>query len=346
MTKQEQARERTSPTGALEYRKLVREDLDRVVEIDAISSGGPRRAYFERRLRAALAAPELHVQFGAVRDGALAGFMMARRMQGEFGRDEPALRIEVIDVHPDARHLGAALGLLAQLEAWCQRHGFDHIRSQAHWKHHSVLEFFDRAGFAFGRNHVIDCEVHAGRLVAAGGPDAPEERGEHLEVDYSDPAANDYEALPRDRVDVRTLTAEDARDLARIDRRITGRERGAYLKQLVEEALNDSSIRVSLVARVDGIVRGFVMAKTDYGDFGRTEPVAVIDTIGVDPDAGHSGVGSALMSQLFVNLQALHVERVETLVARENLDLLNFLYRCGFGPSERLGFIKPVKSSK
>lgn len=346
MTKQDQARAPTSSAGALEYRKLVREDLDRVVEIDALSSGGPRRAYFERRLRAALDAPELHVQFGAVRDHVLAGFMIARRMQGEFGRDEPALRIEVIDVHPDARHLGAALGLLAQLEAWCARHGFDQIRSQAHWKHHSVLEFFDRAGFAFGRNHVIDCEVHAGRLVAAGGPDAPAERGEGLEVDYSDPVANDYESLPRDRVDVRTLTAADSRDLARIDRRITGRERGAYLKQLVAEALNDSSIRVSLVARVDGIVRGFVMAKTDYGDFGRTEPVAVIDTIGVDPDAGRAGVGSALMSQLFVNLQALHVERVETLVARENLDLLNFLYRCGFGPSERLGFVKRVTSPK
>ncbi len=340
MTKQNQAIAANSAASAVEYRKLVRADLDPVVAIDALSSGGPRRAYFERRLRAALDTPELHVQFGAVRDGVLVGFMMARRMQGEFGRDEPALRIEVIDVHPEARHLGAALGLLAQLEAWCKRHGLDQIRSQAHWKHHSVLEFFDRAGFAFGRNHVIDCEVHAGRLVAAGGPDSPGDRDEHLEVDHSDPAANDYESLPRDNVDVRTLTARDAAELARIDRRITGRERGAYLEQLVREALNDSSIRVSLVARVDGIVRGFVMAKTDYGDFGRTEPVAVIDTIGVDPDAGRKGVGSALMSQLFVNLQALHVERVETLVARDNLNMLNFMYRCGFGPSERLGFVK------
>jgi GNAT superfamily N-acetyltransferase len=336
MTKQDQA----IAAHVVEYRKLVRADLDPVVAIDALSSGGPRRAYFERRLSAALERPELHVQFGAVRDGQLVGFMMARRMQGEFGRDEPALRIEVIDVHPDARHLGAALGLLAQLEAWSKRHGLDTIRSQAHWKHHSVLEFFDRAGFAFGHNHVIDCEVHAGRLVAAGGPDSPGEDAEHLEVDYSEPAANDYESLPRDSVDVRTLTAGDAAELARIDRRITGRERGAYLEQLVREALNDSSIRVSLVARVDGIVRGFVMAKTDYGDFGRTEPVAVIDTIGVDPDAGRRGVGSALMSQLFVNLQALHVERVETLVARDNLNMLNFMYRCGFGPSERLGFVK------
>ncbi len=338
MTKQENA----GAVAALEYRKLVPQDLERVVKIDASSSGGQRRAYFERRLRAALGAPELHVQFGAVRDGVLVGFVMARTMQGEFGRDVPALRMEVIDVQPDARHLGAGRGLLAQLEAWCARHGLDEIRSQAHWRQYSVLQFFDRAGFAFGCNHVIDCEVHDGRLVAAGGPDAPAEQIERAEIDYSDPASNDYEALPRDRFDVRLLTAKDAAEIARIDRRITGRERTAYLGQLVDEAMNDSSIRVSLVARVDGIVRGFVMAKTDYGDFGRTEAVAVIDTIGVDPDSARSGVGGALLSQLFVNLQALQVERVETIVARDNLDLLNFLYRCGFGPSERLGFVKQL----
>ncbi|MCL4747381.1 MAG: GNAT family N-acetyltransferase [Burkholderiaceae bacterium] len=338
MSKKEDA----GAAAALEYRKLVPADLERVVAIDASRSGQQRRAYFERRLCTALGAPELHVQFGALRDGVLVGFVMARTAQGEFGRDAPALRMEVIDVQPDARHLGAGLGLLAQLEAWCARRGLEQIRSQAHWKHHSVLEFFDRAGFSFGRNHVIDCEVHDGRLVAAGGPEAPQEQVERTEVDYSGPAANDYEALPRDRVDVRTLTANDAADIARIDRRVTGRERTAYLRQLVDEAMNDSSIRVSLVARVDGIVRGFVMAKTDYGDFGRTEPVAEIDTIGVDPDSARGGVGSALLSQLFVNLQALQVERVETLVARDNLDLLNFLYRCGFGPSERLGFVKQL----
>ena len=85
---------------------------------------------------------------------------------------------------------------------------------------------------------------------------------------------------------------------------------------------------------------GYLMAAADYGDFGRAEPVAVIDTIGVDPNFSHSGVGRALLSQLFINLGALRVERVESVVAKEHFDLLGFFYRAGFGPSQRLAFVK------
>ena len=82
------------------------------------------------------------------------------------------------------------------------------------------------------------------------------------------------------------------------------------------------------------------MASVDFGDFGRTEPAAVLDTIGVDPGFTGAGVGTALLSQLFVNLEALRVERVATVVERDNFALLEFFYRAGFGPSQRLGFAK------
>ena len=41
----------------------------------------------------------------------------------------------------------------------------------------------------------------------------------------------------------------------------------------------------------------------------------LLDTIGVDPGFAHRGVGHALVSQLLVNLSALGIERVETVVA-------------------------------
>ena len=72
------------------------------------------------------------------------------------------------------------------------------------------------------------------------------------------------------------------------------------------------------------------MARVDLGDFGRTEPVAVIDTIGVDSGYAHRGVGHALLSQLFANLGALRIERVETVVAPHDFGLLGFLYDVGF----------------
>jgi ribosomal protein S18 acetylase RimI-like enzyme len=85
---------------------------------------------------------------------------------------------------------------------------------------------------------------------------------------------------------------------------------------------------------------GFVMARLDFGDFGHMEPVASIDTIGVDPAFAGAGVGKAMISQLFANLAALGVDQVETTVADTDLNLLGFLYACGFQPSARLAFDK------
>ena len=136
------------------------------------------------------------------------------------------------------------------------------------------------------------------------------------------------------------MTPVDLNDIVRIDRGITGHDRAGYLKAKLAEALDDSSLRVSLCARRDGTNVGFLMARVDRGDFGRTEPVAVIDTLGVDPACARHGVGRALLSQLFANLGALRVERVETIVAAGDLRLLGFLYATGFAPSQRLPFVR------
>jgi ribosomal protein S18 acetylase RimI-like enzyme len=87
------------------------------------------------------------------------------------------------------------------------------------------------------------------------------------------------------------------------------------------------------------VVAGFLTARADLGDFGRVEPVAVLDTIGVDPGFAHRGVGRALLSQLMLNLSALRIERVETVVAPRDFGLLGFLYASGFAPSQKIAFV-------
>jgi ribosomal protein S18 acetylase RimI-like enzyme len=162
------------------------------------------------------------------------------------------------------------------------------------------------------------------------------------EIDYGGRPGNDFERLARDNADVRAMEPGDLADIVRIDRSITGRNRQEYMQHKLVEAMHDSAIRVSLTARMDGTIVGFLMARVDLGDFGRTEPVAVIDTIGVDSGYGHRGVGHALLSQLFVNLGALRIERVETVVAPRDLALLGFLYDVGFAPSQRLPFVRQL----
>jgi ribosomal protein S18 acetylase RimI-like enzyme len=335
-------RAQTGPLSGVKLRRLAAQDLDALVEIDAQITGRSRRDYFERRLQAALRAPALHTQFAAEEGGAVNGYVLARRLEGEFGRVEPALRLEVIGVRPGEQGHGYGDALLGALEAYARKHGIADVRTQASWKDHAMLGFLDHAGFELGSTQMLDCEVHSGRI---GGGDAdkilaPEAHRLSAEIDHSAPQANDFEALARDRAEVRSLERADLEEIVRIDRRIMSRDRSAHIGHLVDEAMHDSAIRVSLAAHQDGSVCGFVMASVDFGDFGRTEPVAVLDTIGVDPGFTGAGIGSALLSQLFVNLEALRVERVATVVERDNFGLLEFFYRAGFGPGQRLGFVK------
>jgi GNAT superfamily N-acetyltransferase len=335
-------RAQAGPLDGVKLRWLVAQDIDAVVEIDAQITGRSRRAYFERRLQAALRTPALHIQFAAEENGVLEGYVLARRLEGEFGSVEPALRLEVIGVRPGEQGHGYGDALLGALEAHARKQSIFELRTQAGWKDHGMLGFLDHAGFDLGRQQMLDCDVHAGR-VGSGDAEkvlAPEPHRLSAEIDHSAREANDFEALARDRADVRSLERADLNAIVRIDRRIMNRDRGAYIGNLVDDAMLDSAVRVSLAAHQDGAVTGYVMASVDFGDFGRTEPVAVLDTIGVDPGFTGAGVGTALLSQLFVNLEALRVERVATVVERDNFGLLEFFYRAGFGPSQRLGFVK------
>jgi ribosomal protein S18 acetylase RimI-like enzyme len=141
---------------------------------------------------------------------------------------------------------------------------------------------------------------------------------------------------------VRAMRPEDLPPIVRIDREITGRDRRDYIEAKLHEAMDDSAIRVSLTARLDGTIVGFLMARADLGDFGRSEPVAVLDTIGVDPAYGHRGVGRALVSQLFADLGALRVDRVETVVTLAEGPLLGFLHDAGLTRSRRLAFMRQI----
>jgi len=159
-------------------------------------------------------------------------------------------------------------------------------------------------------------------------------------TDYSDPSGDDFEALSRDKVPVRSMVEGDLQAIIRLDRKITGRDRGAFYQRKLTEVLHESGVRVSLVAEIDGLFAGFLMARVDYGEFGRTASAALIDTLGVEPAYAKKGVGQALMSQLMANLHSLMVEKVQTRLSWNEFELMGFLAKAGFRPSQRLSFRK------
>ena len=286
-------------------RPLAAADFEAVVAIDGLS----RRAYFEKRLRAAVRQPRRHLQLAAEADGKLAGFVLARKAGGEYGDPESAVVLESFAVDPQARHSGAGSGMLAELERLAKARGLTALATQAGWRDHAILRFLDASGFSLAPRRILEMPVS---------------RFE---------AADDAERPPPL---VRNLREGDLAALARID------GRADYLARKVDEALHESAIQVSLVAEDDGFPVAFAMARVDFGDFGHVGGTASLDTIGVDARFARRGFGTALLVQMIENLAALHVERLETEVAPAALDLTAFLLHFGFSPSQRLAFRKQI----
>jgi GNAT superfamily N-acetyltransferase len=309
----------TALTQRPELRRLAAADLERVAALDAALGGHSRRAYFERRLGAARRDPQHHLQYAADDARDLGGFALARVLAGEFGRDRPALMLEVIGVSFQQRGRGIGALLLGELEREAGRRGIRELWTQASWRQERMLRFLARSGFELAAPEVLGCAAAA--------------------LAHSEAAET-----ARDRHEVRTLAESDLEDIVRIDRHLLGRERRDYMQGRLREAMGESAVRVSLVARCEDSVAGYAMARMDFGDFGRAEPVAVLDTLGVDPGFARRGVGAALLSQLAANLAALGIERIETTVAHDDFALLGFLYRAGFSRSPRLAFAKRLES--
>jgi ribosomal protein S18 acetylase RimI-like enzyme len=181
-----------------------------------------------------------------------------------------------------------------------------------------MLKFLAGAGFALAPRPILEREVDRIPLPAT-----------DAEIEKWPPV-------------IRHLKASDLETIVRIDQRITGQDRAPYFRRKFDEVLHESAIAVSLVAENDGFPVAFAMARVDFGDFGHVEPSAALDTLGVDPPFAHQGFGRALLEQMVENLAALHVERLETEVERDNFALLRFLFAFGFGPSQRLSFERPL----
>lgn len=151
------------------------------------------------------------------------------------------------------------------------------------------------------------------------------------------------EVAEMESIVVRNLREDDLEPIVRIDASTMGRRRVEYYKAKIGAALQESRPRVSMVAEADGMVAGFLMATMQYGEFGRPEPTAVIDSIGVHQEMRHRGIGDALMRQFIQHARALAVERIRSEVAWTDFPLLGFLGHWGFNPGGRLVLELEVK---
>ena len=323
--------------GDLQLRSLRRDDIDRVCGIESRITGHSRKGFLEKRFAAEAESPDGFVTCAAVRDGKLAGYAIARIQEGEFGTPGAVAALDVVGIDPDAQGEGIGKALLAEMERRMKALGIGTLRTQVDWGSPAMIRFFSSTAFLLAPVQVLERDTsplrEQIREVGSAGADArsPLRAG----GDYDGP-------LSRDRVPARSLSEDDLAAVVRIDRKLTGRDRSAYYAAKLREMLTESGIRVSLAAEEDGFVVGFVMARVDFGEFGKVDKAAILDTIGVHPGFAGSGIGHALLSQLFLNLATLQVETVLTQVSPENIGLQRFLYSCGFHPSQLLMLSKTI----
>ncbi|MBL0211026.1 MAG: GNAT family N-acetyltransferase [Holophagaceae bacterium] len=314
----------------LAIRSLRMDDLDRVSGIENRIGGHPRKGFLEKRFSAATRSPDGFIACGAMDHGNLAGYAFARIQTGEFGSRDAAAVLDVIGVDSGAQRHGIGKALMREIEARLSEKKVGVLKTQVNWSDHPMVMFFSSAGFHLSSHQVIERDTSP------------------LEEKLSEPAqgqrrgSEDPNDLSRDRFLIRSLEEADLSEVVRIDHSLTGRDRSAYFSAKIQEMLNESGIRISLVAEEDGVLTGYVMASVDFGEFGKVDKAAVIDAIGVHSAYAGSGIGHALLSQLLLNLSTLQVEYVRTQVSPEDFELNRFLHACGFHQSQRLVLTKPL----
>ena len=139
-----------------------------------------------------------------------------------------------------------------------------------------------------------------------------------------------------DQVIVRSMREGDLEAVVAIDAASTGRRRPHYFRRMLERTVKEADFQISLVAELDGVVAGCVIATLFYGEYGVMEPAASIDAIGVLKEYRRQHVGRALMRQLRLNLSALRIDSVRTEVLWDDFELLRFFKSEGFAPGTRI----------
>ncbi len=142
-----------------EIRLIDAEDLEAVLAIDRAHTKSSRRRFFEKRFAQAAAHPADFVQIGFARGGSLRGFAIAHLLRGQFGRDDAVAVLDALAVEYDSQSHGMGQLLISQLLEILRQKGVRKVHSQASWKNHDLLRFFDRSSFALSSRIVLERSV-------------------------------------------------------------------------------------------------------------------------------------------------------------------------------------------
>ena len=139
-------------------------------------------------------------------------------------------------------------------------------------------------------------------------------------------------------IKIRLMKADDFDAVVGIDEKVLKTSRPEYYEMKFAKLFNTNDyLPVSLVAEEkDGTLVGFVMGEIYMGEYGIFQEEATLDTIGVDPDYQHKGIGEQLIDEFIDHLKKIGVRKINTLVDWNDSKLIHFFSANQFSPSRTI----------
>ena len=139
-------------------------------------------------------------------------------------------------------------------------------------------------------------------------------------------------------IKIRLMKADDFEAVVGIDEKVLKASRQGYYEMKFEKLFNSKDyLPTSLVAeKADGTVVGFVMGELYMGEYGIFQEEATLDSIGIDPDYQHKGIGEQLINEFLDHLRKVGVQKINTLVDWNDSSLIRFFSANKFSPSKTI----------
>lgn len=142
--------------------------------------------------------------------------------------------------------------------------------------------------------------------------------------------------MTKNNIKVRLMEISDLDAVAKIDEKLVNISRFDYYEEKFGLLFKSGEfVPTSFVAEDEnGKIVGFIMGKLYIGEYGLSREGAAVDSVGVDPEFQHQGIGRKLMDEFVFHLRQLDVKKINTLVDKHNDQMMHYFNSEHFSPSK------------
>jgi len=137
-------------------RPMMAADIDRVIELDALSGEQRRSDFFHKRWQRIQHQPEVYISIVSEKQGSVNGFLSAHVLEGEFGSNQRIAVLDALAVAPGDQGSGTGTVLVDAFKREAHTRKCVEILTQVVWEQQDLLAFFSHCGFTLAPVSVLE----------------------------------------------------------------------------------------------------------------------------------------------------------------------------------------------